>query len=165
MVRKTLAILIGLLLITGVAYGAGMKSLAAYFSTAASEIAQIVQATKDTSQTVSLVLYPKGTPGAALFPSAIMLATVYTSRNDSINVKVHMDLSDDGSNWFAYLGAAEDSSLTSGTANDYNIVHLATTTMPRANYARFRLVGAMAAADTVDTTLRIRLYYSDNEKN
>lgn len=152
------AVLVALVLgAAAMLFADGMKHQECYWSTAASTTAQIVQTGKDTSQTISLDLNPQAGREAHKFPAALMLETNYDAQNDTVNVKAHMDLSDDGTNWFAYLTAAEDSSISDADA--YRVVHIATTSMPRARYCRIRLVGVMAAGDTVDVTQTVRMWY------
>lgn len=77
----------------------------------------------------------------------------YTSRNDSINVKIYLDLSEDNASWKAWRTAALDSTLVSGTGDIDTLVNF--TNPPNyAMYARLRVNGAHAAADTVDVTFK-----------
>ena len=76
---------------------------------------------------------------------------VYKSRNDSINIKLQIDLSADGITWKAWRSAAYDSCLISGTA-DIDTIGIIANPPNYMKYARSRIIGAAAAADTVDVT-------------
>lgn len=77
----------------------------------------------------------------------------YTSVNDSINVKVFLDLSADNQNWKTWSLAAVDSSKISGTADRDTLFNF--TNPPNyAMYARVRLLGAHAAGDSVNMTVK-----------
>jgi len=103
---------------------------------------QIVQAGKDTTKSV----FVAGVDQWAWYVN-------YTSRNDSINVRIYLDVSADGSNWKAWSAGAVDSSIISGTGNRDTLFQFSNP--PNyAMFARARVIGAQAAADTVDVTLK-----------
>lgn len=106
---------------------------------------QIVAAGKDTTKGVFIA----GVDQWAYY-------ILYSSKNDSTNVKVHLDLSADDKNWKEWRTAALDSSIISGTANRDTLVNF--TNPPNyAMYARLRVFGAHATGDTVDVTIRFVL--------
>ena len=102
----------------------------------------IVQAGKDTTRGVFIA----GVDQWAYYVK-------YASRNDSINVKIYLDLSADGITYKTWRSAALDSTLVSGTGDIDTLVNI--TNPPNyAMYARLRVNGAIAAADTVDVTVK-----------
>ena len=80
----------------------------------------------------------------------------YESRNDSINVKIFLDIAPINRPKFYTPWAKIDSMVVSGTSDTTH--YLSITSPPfDAMYGRLRAVGAMPSGDTVDVTSKLTL--------
>jgi len=148
MLRKIIVLSFCVVGAVGLVY-AGVLTDAVKWSTADSATASIVAATKDTSQTFSLITFPRD-PTKSVMVSGLGVAWNTTEYGDSTYVYLSMDVSADASTWVEF---AKLDTITTEDADEYFNVDL--TDMPPCPYGRFRLTGYMAAGDTVTVTTNV----------